>query len=115
MEVGQRTGDVRAGGLALAAKGDERAAALLQQHGAGHAWHHRRLCGLARQRDEAIDHMAEDMAAGRSLAASDVSHLTHADLINIKAHGDDYIRELISQREQEEYRRHLGNERERER
>lgn len=69
----------------------------------------------ARQREEAIDRMAEDIRSGRLLSPADVRNLNHHDLISIKQFGDDYMRQLIEERERERRRELGGRERERER
>jgi ATP-dependent exoDNAse (exonuclease V) alpha subunit len=48
-----------------------------------------------RAKEAAYDRMAEDRQAGRHLAADDVRALPREELENIKAHGDDHMRQLI--------------------
>lgn len=67
----------------------------------------------ARQREESIDRMAEDIRSGRLLSPADVRNLNHHDLISIKQFGDDYMRQLIEERERERQREWGGRERER--
>ncbi len=56
------------------------------------------------QRGEALDHMREDMKAGRNLSASDVRRLNRDDLEKIKTKGDGHLREMIQEREKQRER-----------
>ena len=60
------------------------------------------------QRGEALDHIGEDMKAGRNLSASDVRHLNREDLDKIKTRGDEALKQIVQQHE-----RHREQERER--
>ena len=67
-----------------------------------------------RERGQAIDHMAEDIKAGKHLRIEHVRALALDDLENIRAHGDSHIHDLIRQREEEKRRereRQRGRER----
>ena len=64
----------------------------------------------AHEREAALDRMTADRAAGRHLAADDVSRLQVNELENIKRYGDDYMRQLIDDHLR---RRERGRERER--
>lgn len=69
-----------------------------------------------RERDEALDHMADDMKRGKNLSAQDVRKLAFDDLEGIRAHGDAHIEKLVREREEERKRereRSQGRERER--
>lgn len=66
----------------------------------------------AHEREAALDRMTADRAAGRHLAADDVSRLQVNELENIKRYGDDYMRQLIDDHLR---RRERGRGRERER
>jgi hypothetical protein len=52
----------------------------------------------------AIESIAESMERGEGLKAEDIQHLTPTHLENIKAHGDDYVRELIERAERDRQR-----------
>ena len=56
------------------------------------------------QRGEALDHMREDIKAGRNLSASDVRRLNRDDLEKIKTKGDGHLREMIQEREKQRER-----------
>lgn len=63
---------------------------------------------------DALRRIGEDIEAGRHLQAEDVRNLTATTLENIKAKGDDYLKEIIRQLEEERRRdRDWGRERER--
>ena len=67
-------------------------------------------------RGEALDQLRQDIEAGRHLGRDAVLHLSREDLINIRAHGDDALRQMIDDREREEKRWRdddYGRERER--
>ena len=57
---------------------------------------------------DAMKRAAEARERGEDLSASDVSRLLPAQLENIKAKGDDHIRELIQNAERDRAR-HLGD------
>ena len=69
--------------------------------------HYARLVA-EQQRGEAIEHIGEDIKAGRNLNASDVRHLNREDLKKIRNKGDDGMKEIVRQHE-----RHREQERER--
>jgi len=52
-------------------------------------------------RGEALEHMREDMKAGRNLSAGDVRHLSRDDLENIKTRGDEHLKEIVQQHERQ--------------
>lgn len=61
-----------------------------------------RLAQLAkRERDEALDHIAEDMKRGKNLDRTDVRKLGYDDLEGIRAHGDAHVEKLLREREEE--------------
>ena len=63
-----------------------------------------------RESDQALDRMQKAMEAGKGLSRSDVQSLTPAHLLQIRAHGDDYLRQVIDERERD---RGGGRERDR--
>ena len=65
-----------------------------------------------RASNEALDRLREDMDAGKGLSRDDVRSLTPAHRLQINAHGDDYLRQAIADREKEQ-ERSGGRERER--
>jgi hypothetical protein len=57
-------------------------------------------------RDDALDRMQGDVAAGRSLKPDDVRALNRQDLEGIRDNGEDHFAELIGSREREQSREH---------
>lgn len=71
-----------------------------------------------RDRNEALDHIAEDIRRGKNLERTDVQKLSLDDLEGIRAHGDAHVERLVREREEEREKERLrsqGRERERER
>ena len=64
-----------------------------------------RLAQIAkRERDEALDHIAEDMKRGKNLDRTDVRKLSRDDLDGIRAHGDAHVEKLVREHEEERKR-----------
>lgn len=64
-----------------------------------------RLAQLAkRDRDEALDRIAEDIKGGKNLDHADVPKLSYDDLEGIRAHGDAHVEKLLREREEERKR-----------
>ncbi len=53
------------------------------------------------QRGKALDRIGEDMKAGRNLSASDVRNLSRDDLDKIKTKGDEQIKQIVQEHEQQ--------------
>jgi hypothetical protein len=54
-----------------------------------------------RQRISALDRIAKDIRAKRTLNANDIRSLSREDLEGIKQHGDKHLKEIVQQREKE--------------
>ena len=67
------------------------------------------------RREEALDHMSEDIDAGRNISIEDLRQLTREDLENIKAGGDDQLRAIIRDHTETKERSTMEGGRERER
>lgn len=65
-----------------------------------------------RASDQAIERIRQHVESGKMLRPEDVRALTPEHLLNLKAKGDDYMREIIADRERDEART-WGRERER--
>jgi hypothetical protein len=66
----------------------------------------------ARASEAALLRMRNDMEAGHGIQPEDVRSLTHEHLANLQAKGDDYLRQIIADREKEQ-EQSFGRERER--
>lgn len=72
--------------------------AEMRQNPALRREHYARLTA-EQQRGEAVEHIGEDIKAGRNLGASDVRHLNREDLKKIREKGDEGLKEIVRQHE----------------
>ena len=86
----------------LAAKPQQRAftAAEMSRDRKARNAHYAQLAA-EQQRSVALNRIGEDMKAGRNLSASDVRNLSRDDLDKIKTKGDEQIKQIVQEHEQQ--------------